>query len=215
MTVTRREIKIQVTKGRMLDNHIGLVRIDNFNDNCSEETLAVIEELRSQGAEKLIFDVRNNLGGYKRELVKVLDYLLPEGPLFRTEDENGKQTVENSDAKFLDMDMAVLVNGDSYSAAEFFAAALSEYEAAIVVGEQTCGKGYYQKIFALPDGSAVNLSIGKYYTPNGKSLAGVGITPAVVVPVDQKTAEAIYAETLEPADDPQIQAAVKALLSTN
>ena len=213
MTVTRRQIKTPVATAKMLDNNIGLIRIVNFNDNCSKETLAAIEELRSQGAEKLIFDVRNNPGGYARELVKVLDYLLPEGPLFRTEDYSGKQSVENSDAKFLDMDMAVLVNGDSYSAAEFFAAALSEYEAAVVVGEQTCGKGYYQSTFTLSDGSAVGLSIGKYYTPNGKSLAGVGITPEVVVPVDQKTAEAIYAETLEPANDPQIQAAVKALLT--
>ena len=213
MTVTRRQIKTPVATGKMLDNNIGLIRIVNFNDNCSAETLAAIENLRSQGAEKLIFDVRNNPGGYARELVKVLDYLLPEGPLIRQEDYNGKQSVKSSDAKFLDMDMAVLVNGDSYSAAEFFAAALSEYEAAIVVGEQTCGKGYYQNIFTLSDGSAVNLSSGKYYTPNGKSLAGVGITPDVVVPVDQKTAEAIYAEKLEPANDPQIQAAAKALLS--
>ena len=212
VTVTRRQIKTPVATGKMLDNNIGLIRIVNFNENCSAETLKTIEELRNQGAQKLIFDVRNNPGGYARELVKVLDYLLPEGPLFRTEDYNGKQSVENSDASFLDMDMAVLVNGESYSAAEFFAAALSEYEAAIVVGEQTCGKGYYQSTFTLSDGSAVGLSIGKYYTPNGKSLAGVGITPDAVVPVDQKTAEAIYAETLEPANDPQIQAAVKVLL---
>ena len=108
--------------------------------------------------------------------------------------------------------MAVLVNGNSYSAAEFFAAALSEYEWAEVVGEKTTGKGYYQVTYQFSDGSAVGLSVGKYYTPKGVSLAGVGITPDVVVPVDQETANAIYAQTLEPEKDPQIQAAVKKLL---
>ena len=108
--------------------------------------------------------------------------------------------------------MAVLVNGDSYSAAEFFAAALSEYEAAVVVGEQTCGKGYFQTTIQLSDGSAVGLSVGKYSTPNGVSLAEVGgITPDIVVEVDEETAWGIYAQTLDPAGDPQIQAAVEAL----
>ena len=107
--------------------------------------------------------------------------------------------------------MAVLVNGDSYSAAEFFAAALSEYGVADVVGEKTCGKGYFQNTLRLSDGSAVGLSVGKYFTPKGVSLAGVGITPDVVVPVDEETADAIYYGQLEPEDDPQIQAALELL----
>lgn len=107
--------------------------------------------------------------------------------------------------------MAVMVNAESYSAAEFFAAALSEYEAAVVVGEKTCGKGYFQNTFQLDDGSAVGLSVGKYYTPKGVSLTDVGITPDVVISVDEETAEGIYYGTLEPEEDPQIQAALKAL----
>ena len=107
--------------------------------------------------------------------------------------------------------MAVLVNGSSYSAAEFFAVALSEYEAAVVVGEKTCGKGYYQVTMELNDGSAVGLSIGEYFTPKGKNLAGIGITPDVEIPVDEETAAAIYAGTLDPMEDPQIQAALEAL----
>ena len=107
--------------------------------------------------------------------------------------------------------MAVLVNGYSYSAAEFFAAALMEYDAAMVVGQKTYGKGYFQTTIHLNDGSAVGLSIGKYTTPEGKNLAGVGITPDIVVEVDDETDVAIYAGTLEPDADPQIQAAVKTL----
>lgn len=211
VTVTRRQIRIPVATGKLLDGGIGLVRIENFNTNCKTETIAAIESLIEQGATKLIFDVRFNPGGYAKELVDILDYLLPKGDLLRTEDVSGKVEVETSDEKCLQMPMAVLVNGDSYSAAEFFAAALSEREWATVVGEQTTGKGYYQVTYSLPDGSAVGLSIGKYFTANGVSLEGVGITPDVVVPVDENTASAIYAGTIEAAADPQIQAAVKAL----
>lgn len=211
LTVTRRQIKTPVATAKLLDDGIGLVTIVNFNSGCFNETKAAVESLRELGAKKIIFDVRNNPGGYVHELVPTLDYLLPEGPLFRTMDYAGKENVQNSDAAFLDMPMAVLVNGESYSAAEFFAAALMEYDAAVVIGEQTCGKGYFQTTYELPDGSAVGLSIGKYFTPKGISLAGVGITPDVMVPVEEDVFNAIYAGTLDPEEDPQIQAAVTAL----
>lgn len=211
MSITRKTVETPVAEWKMLDGAIGLVTIYNFDDRCSDETIAAIESLLELGAQALVFDVRNNPGGYKHELVKVLDYLLPEGPLFRSEDYRGKVEVDESDAQCLEIPMAVLVNGDSYSAAEFFAAALSEYDAAIVVGEKTCGKGYFQSSFELQDKSAVGLSIGKYTTPNGVSLADVGITPEVYVEVDEETAFLIYAGTLDPAEDPQIQAAIEAL----
>ena len=211
ITVTRRQIKMPVAVPTMLENNIGLIQIKNFNTNCTKETVAAIKLLQAQGAEKLIFDVRFNGGGYAHEMVALLDYLLPEGELFKTVDYTGKETVEKSNASYLDMPMAVLVNGSSYSAAEFFAAALDEYDAAVVVGEQTSGKGYFQVTYALPDGSAVALSIGKYFTPQGKSLEGVGITPEFVVPVDEKTAAGIYAGTIKPMEDPQILKAIEAL----
>lgn len=211
LSVTRRRIQTQVAAGRMLEGNIGLVTIENFDSRCAEETIAAIEALLDARAEKLIFDVRNNPGGYASELVKVLDYLLPEGDLFRTVDYAGRENVDTSDADCLELPMAVLVNGDSYSAAEFFAAALSEYEAAVVVGEQTSGKGHFQNVFQLQDGSAVGLSVGKYYTPKGVCLEGVGITPDVEVTVDEETYRNISYGRLEPEEDPQIQAAVAAL----
>ena len=210
-SVERRRIEQPVVEGKILEGGIGLVKIDNFDARCAEETIAAIEKLRTEGARKLIFDVRNNPGGFAEELVKLLDYLLPEGDLFRSVSFDGKEKVDTSDASFLDMPMAVLVNGNSYSAAEFFAAALQEYEAAVVVGEPTVGKGYYQQTIQLGDGSAVALSTGKYFTPKGNSLAEKGITPTVRVDVDEETASAIYYGTIQPDEDPQIQAAVKAL----
>lgn len=212
VSVTRKTIQTVVATGQMLDGNIGLVTIVNFDSRCASETIARIEELVSRGATALIFDVRNNPGGYKTELVNLLDYLLPEGELFRSESYTGQQTVDSSDKDCLEMPMAVIVNGGSYSAAEFFAAALEEYDWAVVVGEQTSGKGYFQNTFQLNDGSAVGLSVGKYYTPKGVSLAEVGgLKPGVNVDVDQETAALIYAGLLEPKDDPQIQAAVEAL----
>ena len=145
----------------------------------------------------------------------MLDYLLPAGELFRSEDYRGQTSVDYSNEAFLDMPMAVLINGNSYSAAEFFAAALDEYDAAIVVGEKTTGKGYFQSTFQLSDGSAVNLSIGKYFTPKGGSLAGVGLQPQVEQLVDEHTAYLIAVDALDPMEDPQILAAVNALKSTN
>ena len=199
VTVTRRTIRTVVAKGEMLEGNVGLVTIANFNSNCSAETITAIEQLIQQGAQKLIFDVRNNPGGYAQELVKILDYLLPEGKLFTTVDYAGNEHTDMSDAACLDMPMAVLVNGNSYSAAEFFAAAMAEYEAAVIVGEKTSGKGYFQSTFVLPDGSAVGLSIGKYYTPNGQSLDKIGITPDVEIAPGEDGADA------------QLRAAVDAL----
>ena len=214
-TVTRRSFQVPVAVGKMLEDKIGLVTIENFDSRCAQETIAAIESLRQQGATALIFDVRNNPGGYKHEMVQVLDYLLPAGELFRSEDYRGQTSVDYSNEAFLDMPMAVLINGNSYSAAEFFAAALDEYDAAIVVGEKTTGKGYFQSTFQLSDGSAVNLSVGKYFTPKGVSLAGVGLQPQVEQLVDEHTAYLIAVDALDPMEDPQILAAVNALKSAN
>lgn len=210
-TVYRRQIQTPVAEGQLLKNGVGLVSIYNFDDRCAQETITVIEDLLTSGARTLIFDVRNNPGGYKHELVELLDYLLPEGVLFRSENYTGATYNDYSDARHLAVPMVVLVNSESYSAAEFFAAALREYNVALLVGEETCGKGYFQQTFTLGDGSAVSLSVGKYYTPKGASMATVGITPDIVVEVDDETFSAIYYGTLDPEEDPQIREAMKLL----
>ena len=212
-SVTRKLVQVEVARGELLPGGIGLVTIANFDDRCSQETLAAIESLRQQGAKALLFDVRFNPGGYRHELEAVLDYLLPEGTIFHAVSYNGEEDKTMSDAECLEMPMAVLVNEDSYSAAEFFAAALQEYGWAKVVGTPTTGKGYFQSTFDLSDGSAVNLSIGKYFTPvKGISLAEVGgLQPDLIEKVDEELYYKLYAGTVAPEEDPQIQAAVKLL----
>ena len=204
VTVTRKVIHSRTAEGVMLTDDIGCVVITNFHEGAGTETVEEVEKLLEQGAEKLIFDVRNNPGGYVHEMVYALDYLLPEGPLFRSVNYNGAESVDESDADCLDLPMAVLINGNTYSAAEFFAAALSEYDWAVTVGEPTCGKGYYQTTIQLGDGSAVQLSTGAYTTPNGVNLTEVGgLKPDV--PTDPAQAVVSLAE------DPQILAAIHAL----
>ena len=211
VSVERRSIETPVVTGELLDGSIGYVKIDNFDERSAAETIAFVKDLIGQGAEALLCDVRFNPGGYADELVKVLDYLLPEGDLFRSVDYAGREEVDTSDASCVELPMAVLVNEDSYSAAEFFAAALQEYEWATIVGSQTYGKGNFQTAFYLSDGSMVNLSIGKYYTPGGKSLSETGVTPDVVVDLDDEQYALLYYNALEQADDPQFQAAIDTL----
>lgn len=211
LSVERRSVQTPVATHKMLDDNIGLVTIVNFDSRCAQETIAAIDTLLENGAQKLIFDVRYNPGGYASELVDVLDYLLPEGELFRAVSYDGKENINYSDEEFLDIPMAVLVNGSSYSAAEFFAAAMREYEAAVVIGEETTGKGYYQHTLLLNDGSAVSLSVGKYFTPNGLSLEGVGIIPDILIELDEETNTALYYGNLAPEDDPHIKAAINVL----
>ena len=210
--VERRGIVMPVAEWQMLDNAIAWIAINNFDSHCAEHTLNCISEALEQGAEALLFDVRFNGGGYKDEMVEILDELLPEGDIFRSVDYRGKEEVDTSDADCLVIPMAVLVNEESYSAAEFFAAALQEYGVADVIGVQTTGKGNFQYTLDLGDGSAVAISSGKYCTPNGISLTDVGITPDVVVDLDDEDFMALYYSRLEPAEDEQLQAAVEVLL---
>ena len=211
LSILRKTVQVEVATGKLLEGNVGLVTIANFDLRCSEETIAAIEKLLEEGATALMFDVRNNPGGYAKQLVDVLDYLLPERELFRTVDYTGAEDVDMSDAACLDIPMAVLVYAESYSAAEFFAAALKDYDAAIVVGEKTCGMGYFQVNYQLLDGSAVSISIGEYFTPKGENLANVGVTPDVEIPVDEETFLAIYSGTLDHMEAPQILAALEAL----
>ena len=209
--VERRALTLIPAEGQLLDGNVGYITIDNFDASCAETVIGLIEDLEAQGAEYLLFDVRNNPGGLKTELTALLDYLLPDGIIFHTLNYAGEEDIIYSDASCVELPMAVLLNASSYSAAEYFACAIQEYGAGVVVGEHTFGKGYYQVGLTLSDGSAVNLSIGKYFTPNGESLIDVGVTPDIALELDDDQATALAQNRLDPEEDPQIQAALIAL----
>lgn len=194
--------------GHMLkDGQTGFVRIYNFRRGSEKQVREQVEELTAEGAKRLIFDVRNNPGGSVDSVCDALDALLPEGKIMTLRTKAGKETVYESDKNEVDLPMAVLVNADSISAAEFFAAALQEYGKAVVVGEQTIGKGYSQQNYELSDGSALHLSDQEYFTPNGKSLIGTGVTPDV----ESSPAEGFNLYFTPQEDDVQLQAALAAL----
>ena len=210
-TITRRSIEIKVAQDEMLDGDIGYIVIENFDSRCAQETVDAMQRMMQAGAKGLIFDVRFNGGGYKNEMVQILDEILPKGVIFRSVDYTGKTVEDVSEASCIELPMAVLVNEDSYSAAEFFAAVLQEYDWATVVGTKTCGKGNYQQAFHLKDGSLLNISTGKYYLPSGASLTDVGVTPDVIVELDEQQYAELYYGLLEKEDDLQLQAAIRAV----
>lgn len=208
VTVTLEYIQVAVVQGTMLDNGMGLVTIRNFNSRATEEFEAAVTELVEQGASALLFDVRNDGGGYVRELTQMLDFLLPEGPVFQSSPRWGPATVIESDADCIDLPFGVLVNGQSYSAAELFAAQLRESAGAPIVGEVTSGKGYSQRTFPLLNGGALGLSTARYSTGSGVSLIGTGLTPDVEVSLTEEEAAKLAAGQLAPEEDPQLQALI-------
>lgn len=212
MSMTRKRMETTVASSKLLNEHVGLVTIQNFDERCADETIAAIKALLNQGADMLLFDVRNNTGGYVDELTKVLDYLLPEGDLIRTVGTDGSDETVTSDASCVKVPMAVLINENTYSAAELFAADLSEYGAAKLFGQQTSGKGFYQYVFQFADGSAAGISVGRYYTGHGASLEGIGLTPDETVKLDDESEALFYNGMLEPENDAQLQAALSYLM---
>lgn len=200
-----------VTSYTLLENGVGYVALGNFYSGSAAQLNAAVDELVEQGATALLFDMRNNGGGYVNELTDMLDHLLPEGVIFRSETVSGQVSEVKSDASCVELPMATLVNADTYSAAEFFAAQLRESLGAPIVGEHTSGKGYSQQAIALANGGALNLSTGKYTTGGGVSLVGIGVTLDAEVSLSAEEALALASGTLEPTDDPQLQAALALL----
>ncbi len=212
MTVARKRMETTVASSKLLNEHVGLVTIQNFDERCADETIAAIKALLNQGADMLLFDVRNNPGGYVDELTKVLDYLLPEGNLIRTVGTDGSDETVTSDADCVKVPMAVLVNENTYSAAELFAVDLSEYGVARIFGQKTSGKGFFQQVFQFSDGSAAGISVGRYYTSQGNNLEGIGLTPDEEIKLDDESEALLYNGMLEPENDAQLQAALSYLM---
>lgn len=179
VTCTRATLRNPSAAGRMLENQIGYVQLSNFYSGAADSFREEVDRLVEQGAVGLVIDLRNDPGGYINELTKILDYLLPEGDVFRQHPRWWRETVYESDADCVELPFVTIVNGDTYSAAELLAAELREFSGSPVVGTQTSGKGYSQVTFPLLNGGAMGLSTATYCTGEGHSLIGEGITPDV------------------------------------
>ena len=198
----------------MLDDRIGYIAVMNFDHGAAESFISAIDELIGQGARAFVFDVRNNGGGRVVEMTGMLDYLLPEGEIFITVDRSGEESITRSDADSIDMPCVVLVDCYSFSAAEYFAATLREYEYALVVGEQTTGKSRMQTTYNMPGGGALHISTSQYLTKNRVKLHDIGgLTPDYQIILTDEEFSLFLSGALEMDDDPQLQQALSLLSS--
>lgn len=233
LKVQRRQIEVPTVEYQMLEGKTGYIYVMQFDEVTAQQFIDAVNDLEKQGMEKLIIDMRDNPGGVLDTAVEMLAYILPEdkmdGMLIYTEDKNGKgdryfcrdgQIVKESDDGYrddrypkkddheLDVPLAVLVNGNSASAAEVFTGAVQDYEAGVVVGTQTFGKGIVQSLIPLGDGTAIKLTVSHYYTPSGFDLHEKGLTPDVEVELDE---ELRTQAVVELSEDNQVKAAIEVL----
>ncbi len=195
------------------DKEIGVIRVIEFNNVVPKQFKEAVEALKEKGVKYLVFDMRNNPGGTLSSVVDILDYLLPEGDIAHVTDANGKiQKTYKSDASCLTgIDgMAVLVNENTASAAELFTSALMDYEKAIIVGENTYGKGSMQTIYMLPDGTGLRLTTNKYNPPKSENYDGTGIKPDIEIELSEALAGKSHFEYTD-SEDNQLQKACEAL----
>lgn len=179
VTCRRKRLRSPSASGRMLEDNVGYVKLANFYTGSADSFRSVTDGLLADGAEGLVIDLRNDPGGYISELEDILDYLLPEGVVLTQKPRWWFRMETKSDAACVSVPMVVLVNSETYSAAELLAAQLRETYGTPIVGELTSGKGYSQVTFPLPNGGGLGISVATYCTGSGHSLIGEGITPDV------------------------------------
>lgn len=202
-----RDVEIQTVSHEMLDDETGYIRISEFSEVTSNQYKKAFEDLQDKGMKKLVVDLRDNPGGLLTAVCDVLRQILPEGLIVYTEDKNGKKEEEKCDGKSeFAMPLAVLVNGGSASASEIFAGAVKDYGIGTIVGTTTYGKGVVQTIQPLSDGSAVKITIAKYFTPKGNDINKKGIAPDVEAELSEDSTD--WTE-LTHEEDTQLQAALK------
>lgn len=190
MTFVRRKIEVPTVEYELLEDGIGYISIAEFDSVTDDQFFAALDDLEAQGMEKLIIDLRDNGGGLVDVTCSILDRLLPEGLIVYTEDKYGNRQEERSDAEhYFDGEMAVLVNGNSASASEIFAGAVKDYGVGTLIGTQTFGKGIVQSLFPLSDGSAIKLTVSRYFTPEGNNIHEVGITPDIILEYEEEAEE--------------------------
>jgi len=209
-TIVRQKINIPTIEHEMLDDNIGYIQILEFDEITISQFYAAVEELEEMGMKALVVDVRDNPGGLMEAVVKILDRFLPKGKLVvYTEDKyKNRENEKTSNPDRFDKPLAVLINGKSASASEIFAGAIQDYGIGTIVGTTSYGKGIVQKVIPLTDGTAVKLTISKYFTPKGRNIHGIGIVPDVEVELSDELKQLV---TIPHDKDNQLQKAVEIL----
>lgn len=218
MEITRRVLTPTNVATIAFDNHY-YIRVDSFTESTPDQFSKAVEKAISAGAQYLVFDVRSVSSGLISSAATILDRLVGSGDMLYVEYNDGsKETLYTSNSRETDIPMVVLVNEGTSGAAEFFAAGLRDFGKAKIVGTQTAGVGSLQKIYKLDDGSAIQLTIGKYYLANSETAwEGVGINPDHAVSLGY-VADFSNLSTIDPSIDTQLAKAIEvvsAAINTN
>lgn len=210
LEITREHIKINHVESKILNNNIGYIEFNSFDDGCSDEFKEKVEQLKSKNITSLIIDIRNNGGGLVDEAIKIADYIVEkDATLLITKDKTGEEEITKAEIDpIIDVPIVVLTNGSSASASEILAGALKDNGKATIVGEKTYGKGVIQQLLTLTDGSGLKITTSEYYTPNRNKINEVGITPDVEVKLDEEIEDEL---TIEESKDNQLQKAIEIL----
>lgn len=201
--VERKDIQVYHVESKMLENNIGYISLLTFNEGCADELKNTYESLKSQGAKKIILDLRNNTGGLVDEALKIADFFVPKGnTTLITVDSKGNKEYSKSenDPIVVNSEVVVLVNEYSASASEILVGALRDNGIAKLVGTKTFGKGVIQSVFMLQDNSALKLTVNEYFTPNETKINKVGLEPDYAVEQNEDT-----------EDDEQLNKAIEVL----
>lgn len=205
-SIARRKIEVPTIEYEMLADKIGYIAVTEFDEITAEQFKNALADLEKQGQKGLIVDIRNNPGGLLDTVVDMLNRMLPKGLIVYTEDKYGNKEEKFSDAKEeFNKPLAVLINGNSASASEIFAGAIQDYELGTIVGTTSFGKGIVQSIIPLFDGTAIKVTVSKYFTPNGKNIHGIGIEPDVTVELNEGLKQKVV---IEKSEDNQLQKAI-------
>ena len=208
-TLTRGDVNINYVEYSILEGEVGYLSIYQFTGDDVSGVEEALSAFRQAGVTALVVDVRSNPGGLLDDVVKICDMLLPEGLIVYTEDRSGAREEYYADGEYWNVPMAVLVNGESASASEIFAAAVQDTGRGVVVGEVTYGKGVVQTLYSFPEGDGVQLTTAVYYTPSGRSIHGQGVTPDIEVSLAADASVVYHAPDAQ--TDAQLQAALEAL----
>ena len=207
ISVTRAKITIPLVTSKMLDDNIAYVSLFDFSSQATEQLNSSLQTLLDKKPKGLVFDLRDNPGGFLQQAIQVADIFLDSGVVATEQDKSGQGQTFRSGPRGIaqNVPMVVLVNGGSASASEIVAGALQDRSRARLIGETTFGKGSVQVPHTLSDSSELRITIAHWFTPNGRQIQNTGLTPDIVVPLTQEDAAA--------GRDPQLDRAVQYLIA--
>ena len=208
--LTRENIQVKTVAGKMIDDRLAYMKISNFSENTGDEFKKTLAELQRDGMKGLILDLRQNPGGVITSCVEVAQEIVPAGTVTSVIKRDGSKEVYTSDLPAAKFPIVVLLDNNSASAAELLSGALQDKKAAIVVGETSYGKGSVQTLIPMAHNDGLKLTIARYYTPNGKCIDGLGISPDVEIK-SPPTPHPLYDLNLDEANDPQLSKAEELL----